>query len=228
MKTVVITGGSEGLGKAVAKILVGQYKVYILARNENKLKETAKELGCEYKVCDVAEYRSVASVFTEIVNESESIDILINNAGLWIEGKLEDNDIDQVRQTIDVNVNGVINGTKAVIPIMRNNKKSVGTIIQVCSQAGLYHKSERAVYNASKWAVTGFTKSIEAELASDHIRIMGFYPGKMDTGLFEKQGIKKDMSDGLDTEIAAKAIKFMVEVGDNVIIPELGIKALRR
>lgn len=224
MKTVVITGGSEGLGKTVAEYLSGQYRVYILARTETKLKEIASEIGCEYRVCDVSDYSQVEKVFGDIYAEAGSIDVLINNAGLWIQGTLEENDAEEIKKVIDVNTTGVINGTKAVVPFMK--KQGNGTIIQINSQSGLIGKAERSVYNASKWAVTGFTKSMQLELEPHNIKVTGIHPAMLHTELFSKQGIEKDMEKALSTKEVAKTIKFILEMDDDTMFPEIGIKKI--
>ena len=88
MKTIVITGGSDGLGKSLAKYLTKDNNVIILATNEDKLKEVASNNNCKYKVCDVSNYSVVERTINEIAKEFEQIDVLINNAGLWIQKQL--------------------------------------------------------------------------------------------------------------------------------------------
>ncbi len=224
MKTVVITGGSEGLGRTIAEYLSKTYNVYILARTQEKVARTSIEIGCKFKVCDVSIYEEVEKVFSEITTEAERIDVLINNAGLWIEGSIDTNDPSQIQQVIDVNVTGVINCSKAVISYMK--KQANGTIIQINSQSGLYGKNERSVYHASKWAITGFTKSLQEELSPCNIKVTGLYPAKLKTELFSKQGIDKSMDDALDTNEVAKTIKFILEMDESTYFPEIGIKKM--
>jgi len=224
MKTVVITGGSEGLGRTIAEYLSSTFNVYILARTQEKVEKSSAEIGCKFKVCDVAIYEEVEKVFSEIVAEAGSIDVLINNAGLWIEGPLDENDPTQIQNVMDVNVAGVIYCSKAVVPYMKEQVS--GTIIQINSQSGLYGKNERSVYHASKWAITGFTKSLQDELSPYNIKVTGLYPAKLKTELFSKQGIDKNMDDALDTKEVAKTIKFILEMDDSTYFPEIGIKKL--
>jgi short-subunit dehydrogenase len=188
------------------------------------LEKTAGEIHCQYKVCDVSIYEQVEKVFNEILAVSGHIDVLINNAGLWIQGPLDENNELQIKNVIDVNVLGVINCTKAITPIMK--KQVEGTIIQINSQSGLYGKSERSVYHASKWAVTGLTKSLQDELEPYNIKVTGLYPAKLQTELFAKQGIDKSMDDALDTKEVAKTIKFILEMDESTYFPEIGIKKI--
>ncbi|HEX8762933.1 MAG TPA: SDR family oxidoreductase [Candidatus Saccharimonadales bacterium] len=218
MKTIVITGGSDGLGKTIAAKLAPNNKVFVLSPNEAKLKTVAEELGCEYKVCDVRDYEQCEKVVQEI----GQIDCLINNAGLWVQGELEENDPTRIHEVVEVNLLGVINATKAVIPSMKQQKS--GLIININSQGGFNAKPERSVYTATKWAVTGFTKCLQPELAPYGIGVTGLYPGMMKTEMFSKMGIEKDMSKGLDTEDVAKTIEFILSFDKPTLFPEIGIK----
>lgn len=218
MKTILITGGSEGLGKAIAARLAPNNKVIILSPNEEKLKAAAAEVGCEYKVCDVRDY----NVVEKTVKQIGALDCLVNNAGLWIQGLLEENDPARIHEVIEVNTLGVINMTKAVIPAMKQQRS--GLIININSQGGLYAKAERGVYTASKWAVTGFTKAMQPELAPYGIAITGIYPGMMKTNMFSKMGIEKDMSKALEPDEVAKTIEFLLGFDKPTMFPEVGIK----
>jgi short-subunit dehydrogenase len=218
MKTILISGGSDGLGKAIAAKLSPHNNVVILSPNEEKLRIVADEIGCTYKVCDVRDYEQVEKT----VNEVGTVDCLINNAGLWIQGPLEENDPRRIHEVLEVNTLGVINMTKAVIPGMKQQK--TGLIININSQGGFYAKAERGVYTASKWAITGFTKAMQPELAPYGIGVTGLYPGMMKTDMFSKMGIEKDMAKGLDTEDVAKTVEFLLTFDTSTIFPEIGIK----
>lgn len=112
--------------------------------------------------------------------------------------------------------------SKAVIPIMKKNQD--GIIININSQAGINHKAERVVYNASKWGVTGFSKSLQDEVAKYGIRVTDIMPGMLKTDMFNKMNIKKNMKNGLDTKEVARLVEFIIETPKDVMIPEVGIK----
>ena len=221
-KIVVITGGSDGLGKSLATSLSNDNKVIILATNEEKLKGVANQINCKYKVCNVSDYTIVENTINDIVNEFGKIDVLINNAGLWIQDELDTNDGERINSVVDVNLLGVINCSKAVIPSMKQNKD--GLIININSQAGINHKAERTVYNATKWGVTGFTKSLQDEVAKYGIRVTNVMPGMMKTEMFSKLNIEKNMANGVDTKEVARLISFIIDTPSDVMIPEVGIK----
>lgn len=221
-KVIVITGGSDGLGRTLTESLSQENDVIILATNEQKLIEVANSNNCNYEVCDVSNYKLVEKSIKKIIDNFGRIDVLINNAGLWIQEELELNDSGRINSVVDVNLLGVINCSKAVIPIMKNNKE--GLIININSQAGINHKAERVVYNATKWGVTGFSKSLQDEVAKYGIRVTNVMPGMMKTNMFKKMNIQKNMDNGLDTKEVARLIEFIIDTPSDVMIPEVGIK----
>ena len=93
MKKILITGGSDGLGKAIAEELSKDNKVIIVSTNKEKCEQTAKELKCEYFVCDVSKFEQVENM----IKNAGDIDVLINNAGLWIQEELDFNDFNKSR-----------------------------------------------------------------------------------------------------------------------------------
>jgi len=221
-KTIVITGGSDGLGKSLTESLSKENDIIVIATNEEKLKRVANDNNCKYKVCDISNYNIVEKIINEIISEYKKIDVLINNAGIWIQEELDVNDYDRIQDVINVNLLGTINVSKAVIPNMKQNKN--GLIININSQAGINHKAERVVYNASKWGVTGFSKSLQDELAKYGIRVTDVMPGMMKTDMFNKMNIIKNMDNGLDTSEVVRLIQFIIDTPSNVMIPEVGIK----
>ncbi len=221
-KVIIITGGSDGLGKTLTESLSKENDVIILATSEEKLINVANNNGCNYKVCDVSNYFLVEKCINEIIEKFGKIDVLINNAGLWIQEELDNNDSERINSVVDVNLLGVINCTKAVIPVMKQNKN--GLIININSQAGINHKAERVVYNATKWGVTGFSKSLADEVAKYGIRVSNVMPGMMKTDMFNKMNIQKNMINGIDTKEVARLIQFIIDTPSDVMIPEVGIK----
>lgn len=221
-KVIVITGGSDGLGKTLTESLSKENDVIIFATNEEKLKNVANNNNCNYKVCDVSNYSLVEESINEIIKKFGKIDVLINNAGLWIQEELDTNDSKRINSVVDVNLLGVINCSKAVIPVMKQNRD--GLIININSQAGINHKAERVVYNATKWGVTGFSKSLADEVAKYGIRVSNVMPGMMKTDMFNKMNIQKNMDNGIDTKEVTRLIKFIIDTPSNVMIPEVGIK----
>ena len=220
-KNIIITGGSDGLGKAIAKQLINN-NIIIVSKDEEKLISTSKELNCDYRVCDVTDYNQVDSTINSIINQYGKIDVLINNAGVWLAGDLTETDYERISNCIDVNTKGPIYMTKAVLKGMYERKE--GLIINVCSQASFDNDDFSTVYNASKWAMRGFNRSIQKDASKKGVKVTGFYPGFMQTNLFKKAGNDYDTSTGLEVEKVAKAVEFIINCDNDVIIPEFGIK----
>jgi len=219
-KTVVITGGSDGLGFSLAKQFIGKgSKVYILGRNKTKLDGAVKRLGKNAQgfVADVSKLNEVQKVADEI----GQTDILINNAGVWIEGTISQNSEKEISDSIDINLKGVIYTTKAFLPQLEKSPEA--HVVNISSTSGLKGRDNQAVYVASKFGVTGFTESLKVDLANTNIKVSGFYPGGMSTGLFEKAGTPKENADWMDTDKVAEIIAFMIErdasmVMDHVVL----------
>ena len=223
-KVILISGGSDGLGKAAAQKFNEKYQVVILSSNPEKTETAAKEIGCDFVVADVTDYSQIEKAVEEVKGRYGRIDHLINNAGIWIEGKLEENEASDISKVLDVNTKGTIYLSKAVVPLMK--EQGVGRIVNVISQAGLHVKGERSVYHASKWAITGFTDSLRMELAPFNISVCGYFPGAMKTDFFAKVGITKELHKHMELEEAVRALEFIIETPDSIIVPQLGIRPL--
>jgi len=221
MKTIVITGGSDGLGKALAETFAPENNVIILARNEAALHKIALEADCSYYVCDVRDAAQVADVFARISNDHGKIDVLINNAGVIVNAELVDIPDKTIENVITTNTLGTIYAAKAALTRMKQQRE--GLILNVVSTAGLTARATRSIYNASKWAITGFTKALQEEAAEYNVRVTGFYPGTIRTNLFAKAGLPLN-GKALTTEQAVKAIEFVLACDDETLIPEIGIK----
>ncbi|WP_368503021.1 SDR family oxidoreductase [Alkalihalophilus sp. As8PL] len=188
---IAITGASSGLGAALAKQYLKQdAHVCLLGRSNTTLEKVVENTVGSYSIhsLDITNKTDVANAFQEIENEYGSVDMLINNAGVGYFGLAEDLQEEEISTMLDVNVKGTIYCTQAVLPKMKTRNK--GTVVSVVSTAGLQGKANESGYVASKFAVRGFTESLQAELADTMIRVSGIYMGGMDTPFWD--GIFKD------------------------------------
>lgn len=215
-KTIVITGGSDGLGLSLAKLLISKGSfVHIIGRSQERLNKAKTEINSPNLYIHQGDI-SIYSQISDIYNQIGNIDVLINNAGVWLEGSIADNTDKQISEVIDINLKGLIYSTKAVLPTMTT--KDDGIIFNISSTSGLKAKGMQSVYVASKFAVRGFTESLEQDLEKTNIKVFGFYPGGMATSLFTKAGIDKSNSDWMDTAKVAEIISFMIERDDALIM----------
>lgn len=225
-KVIVITGGNSGLGKATAKILSAKNHVVILGKNIKEVEKTAKELKCDGIICDVTDANQVKNVFSQVIKKYKKIDCLINCAGVWIKGPIEENSPEEIKKAVAVNILGTFLVANALVPQLKKQKH--GRIINISSRAGLNARPERSVYNASKWAVTGFTKCLQIELAPFNISVVGFYPGFIRTDLFEKAGDhRNNFKMAMSVEKPAKALAYLVNADDDLLINSFEMESLR-
>lgn len=204
-KKIVVTGGSDGLGLAIVKALLAKKaEVHVLARDQVRL-QAVQQLGAIAHQVDVRSYPDLENLATEI----GSIDVLINNAGVWIEGVVTSHEVAEIEQALDINLKGVIFTSKAFLPLLQ--KETESHLINVVSTSGLKGRNGQAVYCASKFGVTGFTESLKLDLEKSNVKVTGFYPGGMHTHLFDKAGSPKANQDWMDVNKVAEVLVFMLE-----------------
>lgn len=186
-KTAIITGAGKGIGKAVATALAAEgVHVGLMARTEKDLLKLAEELksyGIKTSVAsaDVSDRDSVNAAVESIQKELGPIDILINNAGIGKFGKFLELEPEEWEEMIRVNLFGVYNVTRAVLPEMI--ERQTGDIINVSSTAGLKGSAITSAYSASKFGVLGLTESLMQEVRKHNIRVTALTPSTVVTDL---------------------------------------------
>src|SRR5215469_15765622 len=189
MKVAVITGGSRGIGRAMAKVFAGAgFAVVITSRDELRLKSALAELkgsasNIEGLICDVCSPGSVAKLFAEIKRQHGSIDVLVNNAGVAHELRpVERLPLETWKEVINTNLTGTFLVTQAALPLM----KSGGTIVNNLSVAAIQPFEGMSAYNASKFGALGFTNVLREELRQRGIRVLALIPGPTDTEIWDQ------------------------------------------
>ena len=203
-KIIVITGGSKGFGKALAKAFLDEGSTVIISSNNGiEIKAVAKEIGALGICADVTKEEDLIHLADKTIKKFGVIDIWINNAGIWIKKALvEDLDMSLVRKMFEVNIVGTINGCRVALRVMK--EKGTGTIINIISDSALkLPKISASVYSASKWAVNGFTKSAREE--NTDISILSIYPGAMKTEIFGENK-PNNYSDFMEPEYVAERV----------------------
>jgi NAD(P)-dependent dehydrogenase (short-subunit alcohol dehydrogenase family) len=189
-QVVLVTGGSTGIGAAVALQLAQEgARVVITGRHEAALKASAaRHSAIAYVVADIARSADVARSLDEVKSRFGRLDVLINNAGILEMMALADASSEHVRRTFGTNVEGLIETTRAALPLLR---KSKGAIINVATVVADQPFANMSVYCASKAAVLALTRSWAQELAPEGIRVNAVSPGPIETPMFtaEKLGI---------------------------------------
>ena len=215
-KVAVVTGGSEGLGLAIVKKLLNKgCIVHIFSRDPEKHLAAQAKLNNSnvfFTSVDVANYEQIQQAIQKIGN----VDILINNAGIFLDGPLDTVAPQAISNAIDTNLKGVIYTTRAVLPSMKRRNK--GFIINISSTSGLKPRANESVYVASKFGVRGFTDSLKEELKGTGVRVAGFYPGGMNTRFFEKAGSPKENAKWMDVNAVADVIITILTLNDSMIL----------
>lgn len=224
MKTIIVTGGSRGIGAAIVKMLAKEGHNVVM--NYNKSEERAKNIqnelnsqGCHIEIfkADVSTREDIKKLVEFTVEKYGTIDVLVNNAGIDNEKLFQDITDEDWNKVISTNLYSVFCASQEVVPIMINKKE--GCIINISSIYGTNGGSFAVAYSASKAGVDGITKSLAKELGPSGIRVNSIAPGFMNTDMNknltneEIEEVKtllqiKKMGEGIDI---AKCVKWLVE-----------------
>lgn len=181
-KVAIITGGARGQGAVEGKLFNAEGATVVLTDVlDEQGAQTASDIGCDYLHLDVADEANWQAVVGDVVDRHGRVDVLVNNAGIFKVGKLLDTEFDDFNRIHSINAGGVFLGMKAVAPTMM--KQGFGSIINISSVAGLVAMPTSFAYGASKWAVTGMTKSASKDLGRYGIRVNSVHPGLIDTDM---------------------------------------------
>ena len=183
-KTAIITGGGSGIGQACAWAFYQEgANVVLFGRREDKLKETAQELGSRAMTVsgDMTRTEDLDRLVQETLSKFHRIDILVNNAGLFKGAPLHEISDDQYDEMMNINMKAVFQLTRRVLPVMMEQKG--GNIIHISSILGIIAVPQVAVYNISKGALNQFSRSIAVEYGSYGIRSNSICPGLIETDM---------------------------------------------
>ena len=183
----IITGASSGIGRATALAFAARgARLCLLARSPRRLVEVGEEAQQHgageafHRVCDVREETEVEAAVKEALDRFGRIDVLINNAGLSLNGEVDGYPLDDWRTVIDTNLTGTFLACRAVLPAMK--RQGGGQIINLSSGAGRNGIKGMAAYCAAKFGVIGFTESLALEVRNQNIRVSALLPGSVATG----------------------------------------------
>ncbi|HVG30212.1 MAG TPA: SDR family oxidoreductase [Pyrinomonadaceae bacterium] len=185
-KSAVVTGSTKGIGRAIAEALAREgANVCVSARDVDEIKRAVDELGelgdarVTGAVCDVRDYESVRALFAHAVAEFGGVDVLVNNAGVGKFGRVDAMSPEDFRAVLETNLFGVFHCCREAIPLMK--ERGGGYVINISSLAGANPHPEMAAYNASKFALNGFSEALMQEVRQDGIKVSYVMPGSVNT-----------------------------------------------
>lgn len=194
-KVAVVTGGSSGIGQAIAIELANNgCKVVIvgtsLARIEASLALMPADRKCKGYVCDVSDRAAVLNLADSIEKDVGDIHIIVNNAGITSSAPFAEFDMNVFDRIVQINFFGVVNCCHAFLPKLQALGR--GHIVNMSSMLGFVGVPNQSAYVSSKFAIRGFTESLWAELGDTHIAVTGIYPGTIQSEILERAGFSDE------------------------------------
>ncbi len=208
----MITGGSSGIGAAIARALARKgWRCVLLARREELLRALAEEIGGEYELCDVGDRAAVERAASAIRRRHPEIKLLVNNAGVPGRGGFVDSQPERIEDVTRVNYLGSVWCLRAFLPALEAGAPS--DVVNIASVAGTVAVGTSGPYTASKHAQVAFSRSLAAELTPRGIRVHTVLPGFVETDGFPQRTVLPRYLHGLviEPEDVAKAVVRVVE-----------------
>jgi 3-oxoacyl-[acyl-carrier protein] reductase len=222
----LITGGSSGIGRAIAATLAASgARVAITGRDPSRLAETSRQLGVHAILADVSIDADVKRSYSETLEKYGDLDILVNNAGIGIFRNLMDLDPEDFKRVFSTNVTGaMLMAREAAKYFIGKTKK--GNIVNIASTASLRGAPEGTAYYASKFALRGMTECWRAELRRHNIRVILINPSEVLTNFYPTaRQPQKESASKLRPEDIAGVVRCALEMDDRGFVPELSIFA---
>ncbi|HEY5369876.1 MAG TPA: SDR family oxidoreductase [Hanamia sp.] len=228
---IVITGGSKGIGKAIAvKFASEKNNIFLCSRNKPALSATADELNkngigiVKPFAADLTDKEAILRFSDWILSQCESVDVLVNNAGDFIPGSVHNEEDGTLEKMLSVNLLSAYHLTRAFLPSMMQKKS--GHIFNMSSIAALSAYNNGGSYSISKFALTGFSKNLREEMKPFDIKVTTIYPGAVYTDSWKDSGVKPERimeaNDIADMVYAATLLSPQACVEDIVIRPLKG------
>jgi 3-oxoacyl-[acyl-carrier protein] reductase len=231
----IVTGASRGIGKAIATALVQDgYRTMLMARSQEQLDEAAREIVRQVRPraelepsvfsVDVGNWEAAYRAGESIVRRYGRVDVLVNNAGMWVPGIL-DVSADQFSRLMAVNVAGALAFVQAVVPVMKDQRS--GHIFNVASRAGKVGFPDEGAYSASKFAMVGLSESLYKELAPFGIKVTALCPSWVDTEMAQEAGSPLGHKDMIQPDDLAKTIRWLLTLSPAACVKEVVIECAK-
>jgi len=228
-RAALITGGSSGIGLAVARMLGEEgYGITLSARRPDKLEEAAEGLRAEgFDVnsvpANMASEDDIKAIAESHRERFGRLDLLMNNAGVGIGGAIHEAETKKLDMQLDVNLRAVYLMSRETIPMLKEAGKehSRAVVINTASIAGKFGQGWLAAYSATKFGVVGLSQAMHKELAADGVKVTALCPGFVDTAMTDwvKEQVSKD--EMIQPSDIAEAVRYLIHTSPACIVPEM-------
>ncbi len=222
MRAALVTGGSSGIGLAIARLLKEEgFELTLASRTPEKVEAAAADVGAHGVVADVAKDDDCERLVDEHRERFGRLDVLVNSAGIGVGGHLADLTTKRFDLQVGVNLRGLFLVTRAAIPLLRESR---GLIVNLASIAGTIPAPGLAAYGATKAAVISLTRSLNEELADAGVRAAAICPGFVDTPMAEWTGLQAD--DMIQPADCAEVVRMLLRLTPAARVPQVVIERL--
>ncbi|HUC39078.1 MAG TPA: SDR family oxidoreductase [Candidatus Acidoferrum sp.] len=231
-KTAIITGGSRGIGRAIAEELADMgYNLVLVAKDKKRLEKTSEEIRKKYKKnmeifpCDLSDTKDIDSFIKFCATLEIVPDVLVNNAGTFIGGSTESATLESYDKLQALNMRGIFYLTQKLLPLIRKGKEKRIVIISTVRALDHYPGGDSgAIYAISKWGLRGWARSLREEVRKYKIGVTVIYPGAVFTDIWE--GTQTPKEQFITPSDIAKGIRASLSVGSQTVIEEMTIMPL--
>lgn len=228
--TLLITGCTKGIGLAITQIFAKNgFNVAGCARSTDQLEELFKQLSTLYphqqfflEACDVRDKEQVITFAKDALQEFGSIDVLVNNAGLFLPGALLEEPDGQFEDLLNINLHSAYHLTRVIAPEMVKNKR--GHIFNMCSIASLKAYPNGGTYSIAKFALHGFSQVLREELKKDNVRVTALLPGATYTQSWEGANLPEERF--MKTDDLAKIVYASYELSGQTDVEQIVIRPI--
>jgi NAD(P)-dependent dehydrogenase (short-subunit alcohol dehydrogenase family) len=219
-RSALVTGGSSGIGLAIARMLGEEgFALTLASRTAEKVEAAAAELGAAAIAADVSKPEDCVRVVQEHVERHGGLDVLVNSAGVGIAARVEDAQLRHIDRQLNVNLRGLVLVTQAAIPHLRRAR---GWIVNLASIAGTEPVPILPIYAATKAAVISLTKSLSQDLEEDGVRAVAICPGFVDTPMASFTGLAAE--EMIQPEDCAEVVRMCLRLSPSAQVREVVIR----
>ena len=220
MPSALITGGSSGIGLAIARMLRDEgFELTLASRTKQKVEAAAAEIGAQAVAADLGKEEDCIRAVAEHKKHFGGMDVLVNSAGIGIAGTVESVQTKHIDLQLGINLRGLLLVTREAIPLL---KASRGWIVNLASIAGTTATPGLTVYGATKAAVIAVTRSQNAELDADGVRSIALCPGFVDTPMAEWSGLSSE--EMIQPEDCAEIVRMCLRLSPHARIQQVVVE----